>query len=302
MASNDERDKELWRSDYTKDGTYPLTNMNKKYDNYSEVHIVYKDELYFSGHEEETGCELWKSDGTPTGTSLFKELVPGSSGGCPQNFVISGDKLFFHTHDALWITDGTEANTYKVKSFTASTPYGGAIWGIVSLEDGRVIFAADDGTHGAEPWVSDGNSSNSYMLKDIYPGDNTSYPTQFTLVDNWVYFSAGDGTNGSELWRTDTQNGGTTELVQDITIGSDFSELKLFTTMDNKLYFVNQKTHDLWSSDPIENNTTKIKNLPAFIRSMQSLSSTLYIGLDNGEGLWKSDGTDAGTIPIKDNL
>lgn len=38
------------------------------------------------------------------------------------------------------------------------------------------------------------------LLKDIYPGGNGSFPSNFINLNNTLYFTANDGTNGVELW------------------------------------------------------------------------------------------------------
>ena len=36
------------------------------------------------------------------------------------------------------------------------------------------VFAADDGSHGTEPWVSDGTKAGTHLLLDINPGSDGS--------------------------------------------------------------------------------------------------------------------------------
>ena len=43
---------------------------------------VFKDTLYFTADDGVKGSELWKSDGTDTGTMLFKDINPGPAAGC----------------------------------------------------------------------------------------------------------------------------------------------------------------------------------------------------------------------------
>jgi ELWxxDGT repeat protein len=72
---------------------------------------------------------------------------------------------------------------------------------------GRVIYAADDGVHGRELWISDGTPAGTRMLQDLRPGPESSNPDDFTMVGPLVYFTADDGQTGRELWVLDTSEG-----------------------------------------------------------------------------------------------
>src|SRR5690606_16306578 len=76
------------------------------------------DEILFSAFREGIGTELWKTDGTPTGTELVKDIYPGPKSGGAYNGVAFGGFAYFlaETFDGtselgreLWKTDGTEA-------------------------------------------------------------------------------------------------------------------------------------------------------------------------------------------------
>src|SRR5262249_2349432 len=43
--------------------------------------------LFFTLETNPTGCELWRSDGTPAGTMLVKDINPGSAGSCQTTAV-----------------------------------------------------------------------------------------------------------------------------------------------------------------------------------------------------------------------
>jgi trimeric autotransporter adhesin len=131
--------------------------------------------------------------------------------------------------------------------------------------NGILFFSASDGTNGTELWRSDGSSAGTAMVKDINAGSGSSFPGNFAVVNGNLYFSANDGTNGYELWKSDGTAAGTI-LVKDINTGSA-----------NSLYPV---------SPFLTNN-----NGTLFFSANDGIS---------GNELWKSDGTAAGTVMVKD--
>jgi ELWxxDGT repeat protein len=70
---------------------------------------------------------------------------------------------------------------------------------------GKLYFAADDGVHGFEPWVSDGTESGTLLLADIEPGAESSNPAGFSYSNGKMFFSAWDQVHGRELWGLDIQ-------------------------------------------------------------------------------------------------
>ncbi|MBO0698525.1 MAG: hypothetical protein J2P46_09030, partial [Zavarzinella sp.] len=115
-------------------------------------------------------------------------------------------------------------------------------------------------------------SNSPVLIADIAPGGADSSPSSFTGMSNFVYFAASTGTAnsstiGEELWRTDVTTGATT-LVADIYPGGSG-------------VFVH-------SSSP---------------RNLTAVGNTLFFTATDGTTgteLWKSDGTAAGTVLVKD--
>ncbi len=68
----------------------------------------------------------------------------------------------------------------------------------------RAVFGADDGLHGAEPWITDGTAEGTQLLRDIAPGTGTSSPGNFAALGGGrALFGANDGATGPEPWITD---------------------------------------------------------------------------------------------------
>jgi len=72
--------------------------------------------LYFAAQDSIHGMALWQSDGTPEGTSLVADSIPGPTGLSPQQFVVAKGELYFlgygefdfPPHPSVWKLDGEE--------------------------------------------------------------------------------------------------------------------------------------------------------------------------------------------------
>src|SRR6185312_2025797 len=94
------------------------------YDQVTTLTVV-GDTLYFEAHHPQTGRELWKTDGTPAGTSLVRDLSlangqPVEFDGINHPSVMQGvgNTLYFttglQTGFQLWRSDGTSDGTTRV--------------------------------------------------------------------------------------------------------------------------------------------------------------------------------------------
>jgi ELWxxDGT repeat protein len=305
---------ELWRSDGTAAGTTLVKGKPASIAaGGNPQHAVNMGgTLYFAAGSPARGYELWKSNGTNAGTTLVKRIGPGLRG-----LVNAAGKLYFLGNDGihgneLWKSDGTAAGTVMVKDIHP----GGAGSGADSLMvlNGIAYFAANDGTRGTELWRTDGTTAGTYLLKDIYPGEETVYnwdayeyqtriassgPAGFTLVNGKLYFSANSSNGPGELWATNGTAAGTT-LVKDIFPGSNWEERPYgsgshsLTNLNGTLYFLSDSGSGqrLWKSNGTAAGTVEVKNAPA--NALTKAGNWLYFW-SNGGQLWRSDGTTAGT-------
>ena len=83
--------------------------------------------IYFTADDGSTGRELWRSDGTPNGTSQITDIVPGTGDASPGNLTAVGTTLFFTADDGivgkeLWKSDGTPAGTMRVADINIGQP------------------------------------------------------------------------------------------------------------------------------------------------------------------------------------
>src|SRR5262249_10623951 len=160
----------------------------------------------FTAENQDHVNALWKSDGTPAGTSPITPL-PDTNRSVSQLMNANG-RLFFKVHpfgaqtDELWKSDGTAAGTSFVSDMLdlphlIYMPDGKSLPSI----DGTVFFAAH-GSSGAELWKSDGTAAGTTLVKDINPGPNDANPREFRVINNVLLFAATDGIHGNELWKS----------------------------------------------------------------------------------------------------
>ena len=242
--------------------------------------------VFFSGDDGPTGFELWKSDGTAAGTVLVKDIYPGNTPSGP-NASDPGDMtdvngtLFFTANDGthgreLWKSDGTAAGTVLVKDINPGSGGSDRYGFLMANVNGTVFFRASaDGTaNGMGLWKSDGSTAGTVLVKKTFVAGG------MTNVNGTLFFAGDDGRNGTELWKSDGTASGT-KMVKDIYSGS--------TTSCSCGYYCQHKTC----------TTTPNSSSPG---DLTNLNGTLFFTANDGpqsRGLWKSDGTAAGTALVK---
>lgn len=188
---------------------------------------------------QNTGSELWVSDGTAAGTKLLKDIYTGAISSVPNGFtLLSPGKAIFQANNAtsgqeVWITDGTAAGTILLKDINPDTGYSSPIGFtpivIKTIENGVevphyfAIFQANNGSNGFELWITDGTKDGTKELNNIYGGATSSYPYEFTsLGDGKFVFYANDSSDGQELRYVTINSDGTLNSSKTLTIVSDF--------------------------------------------------------------------------------
>jgi ELWxxDGT repeat protein len=276
------------------------------------------DAVYFRADDGTNGVELWKSDGTESGTQLVKDICPGICNSVPQWLTEMNGILYFQAYDGvdswgLWKSDGTEAGTQLVEDIN---PSGDENVGFITIVNGYLYFTATDGVHGSELWKSDGTSAGTAMVKDGNPGSgNTSFwMDAFIGNDNYLFFAAdiSGGVTSAELWRSDGTEGGTV-MVKDIYPGINGSSPDIFfVAEDGELFFrANDGVHgpELWKSDGTDSGTQLVNDIragnfaPFGTEKFVEIGEYVYFAANdgtNGAEIWRSDGTDIGTQMIRD--
>lgn len=281
------------------------------------------DVLFFSS-QPETGSELWKSDGSVGGASLVKDINPGSESSLAGgNLAVLNGKLYFGADDGthgyeLWVTDGTTAGTQLVSDIVPG-PDGSRPSDLAAFNN-TLIFSASTPATGNELWSTDGTAAGTQLLADIRPGADGSSPLSFLEFNGELLFNASDGVAGRELWKTDGTPGGTV-LVKDINAGSSDSispyySRDFFTEAGGEVFFFawnGTEGSELWKTDGTASGTRLVKDIfPGYggsanyatsRRPMHEFEDQLFFAADDGSHgmeLWTSDGTEGGTVLVKD--
>ena len=76
--------------------------------------VLFNGILYFPGLNDDSGLELWRSDGTGEGTYLLRDIYPGPSDSDPEQLVATTDYIYFtawngNAEQELWRSDGQDA-------------------------------------------------------------------------------------------------------------------------------------------------------------------------------------------------
>jgi ELWxxDGT repeat protein len=275
---------------------------------------------YFVAEDGQTGRELWRTDGTPAGTSLVKDIYPGPSDSDVSSMVCCNGRLFFVAEEGvhgleLWTSDGTASGTVMVKDIrtgiAASQPRD------LACANRRVYFTSDDGKVGRELWSSDGTAAGTVLVKDLVPGTvgSTIRYLVSNAAGNGVLFQSFAGNSGFELWSSDGTAVGT-KLLKDIHAGPGSSYPDYFVNVNGVTLF--RASHptwgrELWRTDGTATGTKLVRDLnPGKDGSLPFRTpeeAHAIIGTEfyfsaydrvSGRELWKTDGTTAGTKRVAD--
>ncbi|GAB5476056.1 MAG: hypothetical protein Mars2KO_41550 [Maribacter sp.] len=302
----------LWKSDGTADGTQVISD--KVNGTNTSAHensiIVLNETIFFAGDTKRNGVEMWVTDLTEEGTTLFFDF-DSSYGVIPSLLTEVGNQLFFRgnkfgTYD-LCVSDGTIEGT----RYLPINPDGTGIDDESEFIDfnGKLVVSANDGVHGYELWISDGTQEGTKMIKDINTGSGSSMYNEFyvktlTVINERLYFIADDGVYGSELWTSDGTESGTYRLT-DIAkgVGNHFGSYpQNLVWLDGHIYFSAKDGTGtgLYRTDGTPTGTSRVTYLND-IRVMKVVNNRILMVAETSgttygpHDLWVSDGTSEGT-------
>lgn len=267
-------------------------------------------QLFFTAEDAAGGNrELWVTDGTDANTRRIADINPGVDGSFARfgeiPMVRMDRSLVFAADDGttgteLWRSDGTAMGTARIADLNPGAL--GSFPSALAVIQGALYFAADDGTTGAEPWMLSSLSGTPVSIADIDPGDRGSSPGDFVTAGGRMMFRASGDAIGNEPWVSDFTAAGT--IGFDFDPGLRSSSANSFTSVGNTFLFsMHLGDRMFYACDGTMMGTTPIADVSNAYGFVESTDGHVYFSADNGvdgDELWRSDGTAAGTMMVAD--
>jgi ELWxxDGT repeat protein len=323
--------RELWKTDGTAAGTVivkdinPGTGSGLNISNHKAA--VFNGRLYFIATDGTNGTELWSTDGTAANTLMVKDIVAGGGNSFPSDFTVFNNEMFFtaasvsNGNPDLWKTDGTAAGTVLVRSLSADglslTTGNTNALNFFTVAGGKLFFRGISNTvSGSELYASDGTTAGTGLVKDIFPGSGSSVPQAMLEFNSKLYFTAfNPDLLRTVLYTSDGTEAGTQPVVNGSTASTLLVQSGFMVATSTKMFFYGNDPDgtEIWASDGTSPGTARVKDINTIITGTPNSTSNLSGAiLFNGHyyfaaaseahlsELWKSDGTTAGTVMVKD--
>ena len=312
-------DRALWYSDGTAAGTGALSGPWQAGGLRPSGLGVVGNRLLFTAAAGNLGDELWQTDGTQAGTSPVADLTPGPAsssfalprvvGGRYYTIVRAGS-----SRQELWVSDGTRKGTRQLTTLKPQNAFFDTNNAPMALSGpalgSRLVFRANDGKHGVEPWITDGTAKGTRLLKDVCPGTCSGGGEPLLALGNRLLI-AGSDSRGKELWITDgTENG--TMIVADLCAGACSASPVAHGTLGAKAIVGAREAtlgSQLWSTDGSAAGTQRLTDfattdlsalVPQLVAVVNGAMVLAVYDSQLGWEPWRTDGTAAGTYLVRD--
>jgi ELWxxDGT repeat protein len=313
---------ELWTSDGTPAGTKLVSDVEPafptKSSNANAFTRLGDAGVFFVASDGVAGFDLFRTDGTATGTALVRRPAPPPNDSMVDLLMASGSALYFTATDLdagleLWTSDGTAAGT-RLLCDVEPGPVESSIGWLTPAPGSGAYFSAWTSASGRELWKTDGTTAGTVQVADLEPGTGDSAPQNLAVVGPFLYFSAKTSLTGREPWVSDGTPAGTVQLGNLKAANID-SNPSAFIAALGKVFFVADSANygrELFSTDGTPAGTRMVKDLVPGSGSpfgsgipnedLVELDGGLFFCADdhtgNGAQLWRTDGTAAGTAPL----
>ncbi len=294
VANNNANGRELWKSNGESAGTVLVKNINAtagtgSYPNSLtavSLPLPSGPTLFFSADDGTTnGRELWKSDGTPAGTAMVRNIYTTAGySALPESLTAVGSTLYFTARDGvngreLWKSNGLNAGTVMVKDIGGPAVYSSYPTELVNV-GGTLFFAANEGFGTIELFKSNGVSAGTVPVEG--PEGLVNDPSKLINLNGTLFFRGFDelGSSGQELWKSNGTAAGTT-LVKDIKPGFASSDIDQLANVNGNLLFtadLDATGRELWISDGTMAGTRLVVDLWSGTEDSNSVELTDFNG------------------------
>ncbi|PYQ57420.1 MAG: hypothetical protein DMF53_22740, partial [Acidobacteria bacterium] len=291
---------ELWKTDGTQAGTVRVQALGPTDCGYVSPPSQEVDgELYFyQCLSDGSGGPLWKTDGTQAGTVQVQAPVRASSFSAMYSafhtdslLIPLGGGLFFDGGPSgaqIWHTDGSAAGTQ-----TVSLP-ANSLSPFPTFNLGNFLVAI-----GGEAWRLDQDGS----VTDLGASGAAGNPLQ--RAGNQIFFLIREpDPNGYsyDIWKTDGTAAGTSVVPGTNFFSTNYPDYPDFKGAAGSVILYEDTTGEVWRSDGTGPGTFLLQSSPPVEGPTASVGNELFFPSGDASGdwmLWKTDGTVAGTVPVR---
>ena len=320
---------ELWATDGTAVGTVLLKDINPGaagsepgfspndgiLEDGFERFLVADGRMYFSATTAANGRELWVTDGTPEGTHIVADIVPGPASSSPWEMDEHGGSVYFTAN----ISSGgnNNLNLYRVNPGDNGATLIGSVtngFPLAMASGGARLLLLALGPASPAPTLYTLNDAGDGLatVRNFQSSGRLLRAFNFARLGDFSYFYLSTGVGQaapgvSELWRTDGTAAGTTRLAGFPGLEQSLDPTAVFES-GGVIYFPGGTTAtgtELWRSDGTPEGTRAVLDVNAATTRSSTPTAPVEVrggrwlfaaddGL-NGRQLWVTDGTDPGT-------
>ncbi|MCH9649676.1 MAG: hypothetical protein K0U98_15665 [Deltaproteobacteria bacterium] len=309
-------DDSLWRTNGNPQSTERLVSSTVEY---RDLGLV-AGKVFFTARQDGEDPELWLTDGTTTGSHPLADFCSSPCRRATSRGISNGAELFFQGEDQfgnpqLWQTNGTAEGTQKLTNFSEFHKLGPRLstpW--VARGQDHFFLTISEPDHGAEPWILDDSPKGARLLLDIAKESESASPRSLvTSRDELLFIATLPPQNeqhfpSTAIARTNNEDE-STRILRDFREGEGDVPRSLFSARDLVFFSVAAESGvQIWVIDPSTDTprmlrsfgeplTTPDRSTPSsFIESGGSVFFAIPSGRD--QGIWKTDGTSAGTEKV----
>lgn len=302
--------------------------------------IVSGNNIYFTTSDGDGGDDLWVSNGTASGTSVVNDFAAVSSGGYGEGTVqeltaFDGGVAFVADSGTsgkqVWFSSGTSSGTQMVSDVAVYSgkydeSYGTSPASLTAVGS-TLYFVAGNANGSPGLWSSNGTArgTSEFFVFPAMPAGNSeespSIPTaeNLTAVGSLLFFSLdyySEITGGSDqLWTTSGTASSTQQVVP--ADGTTFTFIASIVSLSGSAVFsadTSSGDEEVWLSDGTSAGTQELTTTGASgqsgyygyggnLGSPLVANGVLYFSGEtssNGNQLWETNGTAAGTFVVAD--